>query len=227
MMKKAQQRKQLVSHCLAAASPLLLMAVIFNFSLVFSNQFIFWTSREILGYIIQAEFLAVASGVLIILPLLIPTPGILMRIGRILLFATVAVIFAWLSYDVGGLEGMLFYALLVFLTFGGGTLFIFDTFATPTRAYLTLLRWSLGIFVYVSLQLYFNFDSDINTWKNTDQVIPFGASFFYLLFLFELIIYPPLTYYLERKNVDDNYLSEKISRVTNRQSGTTALSSQL
>lgn len=213
-MQKARQRKQLMIYCLAAATPLLLMAVIFNFSLIFDDLYLLWTNQATLGYIIQAEFLAVASGVLIVLPLLVQTHGILLRICRLLLFAALAVIFAWLSYDIGGMEGMLFYALLVFINFGGGTLFVFDKFATATRAYLTLLRWSLGIFVYVSLQLYFNLDSDIATWRNTDQVIPFGAAFFYLLFIFELIIYPPLTYYLERKNADDNYLSKKILSAT-------------
>ena len=202
-----------MAYCLAAASPLLLMAIIFNFSLVFNSSFIFGTSQEVLGYIIQAEFLAVASGVLIVLPLLIQINNIYMRIFRFLLFATVAVLFAWLSYDIDGMEGMLFYTLLVFITFGGGTLFIFDTFSTQTRAFLTLLRWSLGIFIYVSLQLSFDLDSDIATWKDTRDVIPFGAAFFYLLFLFELIIYPALTYYLEKKNSDDMFISEKIAQV--------------
>ncbi len=70
-MKKALPRNQLMAYCLAAASPLLVMAIIFNFSLVFNDGFIFWTNQEIRGYIIQSEFLAVASGVLIVLPLLI------------------------------------------------------------------------------------------------------------------------------------------------------------
>ena len=79
------------------------------------------------------------------------------------------------------------------------------------------MRWSLGIFVYVSLQLYFNLDSDIASWKDTIEVVPFGASFFYLLFLFELIIYPPITYYLEKKNAQDMFISEKIAQVKKRQ----------
>lgn len=212
-MTKALQRKQLLAYCLAAASPLLVMAIIFNFSLVFNSSYIFGTNQEILGYIIQAEFLSVASGVLIVLPLLIPINNIFVRVFRFLLFAAVVVIFAWLSYDIDGMEGMLFYALLVFITFGGGTLFIFDTFSTQTRAFLNLLRWSLGIFLYVSLQLSFNLDSDIASWKDTSEVVPFGAMFFYLLFLFELIIYPALTYYLEKKNSDDMFISEKIAQV--------------
>ncbi|PCJ42584.1 MAG: hypothetical protein COA71_03470 [SAR86 cluster bacterium] len=216
-MKKTLQRKQIMAYCLAAASPLLLMAIIFNFSLVFNADYIFWTNQEILGYIIQAEFLAVASGVLIVLPLLIQINNIFMRIFRFLLFAVVVVIFAWLSYDIDGMAGMLFYALLVFITFGGGTLFIFDTFSTQTRAFLTLLRWSLGIFIYVSLQLSFDLDSDIVTWKGTSDVIPFGAAFFYLLFLFELIFYPALTYYLEKKNSDDMFIAEKIAQVQAKQ----------
>ncbi|MDG2089565.1 MAG: hypothetical protein P8J61_00400 [Gammaproteobacteria bacterium] len=216
-MEKTLQRKQVMAYCLAAASPLLLMAIIFNFSLVFNSNYIFGTNQQVLGYIIQAEFLAVASGVLIVLPLLIPISNIFVRIFRFLLFAAVVVIFAWLSYDIDGIEGMLFYALLVFITFGGGTLFIFDTFTTQTRAFLTLLRWSIGIFLYVSLQLTFNLDSDIATWKDTSEVVLFGAMFFYLLFLFELITYPALTYYLEKKNTEDMFISEKIAKVQEKQ----------
>ncbi len=216
-MKHKLQRKQVMIYCLAAASPLLLMAVIFNFSLVFNGSYIFWTNQEILGYIIQAEFLAAASGVLIVLPLIIKTNNAFMRIFRFLLFAIVAVVFAWLSYDIDGIAGMLFYSLLVFITFGGGTLFVFDIFAAQTRAFLTLLRWSMGIFLYVSLQLSFDLDSDIAAWKGTSEVVPFGAAFFYLLVLFELIFYPPLTYYLERKNAEDMFISEKIAQVQEKQ----------
>ena len=192
-MKPKIQRNQVMAYCLAAATPLLIMAIIFNFSLVFNGRYIFWTSQEVLWYIIQAEFLAAASGVLVVLPLLIRTNNTFIRIFRFLLFAIVAVVFAWLSYDIDGMAGMLFYSLLVFITFGGGTLFVFDVFATQTRAFLTLLSWSLGIFIYVSLQLSFDLDSDIAAWKGTSGVVPFGAAFFYLLFLFELICYPALT----------------------------------
>jgi hypothetical protein len=212
-MKPKIQRNQIMIYCLAAAVPLLFMAVIFNFSLVFNGRYIFWTSQEILGYIIQAEFLAVASGVLVVLPLLIKTNNTVMRVFRVLLFSIVVVIFAWLSYDIDGLAGMLFYSVLVFITFGGGTLFIFDTFSAQTRAFLTLLRWSLGIFIYVSLQLSFDLDSDIAAWKGTSEVVPFGAAFFYLLFLVELIFYPFLTYYLEKKNTEERFISEKIAQV--------------
>lgn len=212
-MKPKTQRNQVMAYCLAAASPLLIMAFIFNFSLVFNGRYIFWTNQEVLGYIIQAEFLAVASGVLIVLPLLIKTTNTFMRIFRFLLFAIIVVIFAWLSYDIDGMPGMLFYSLLVFITFGGGTLFVFDVLAAQTRAFLTLLRWSLGIFIYVSLQLSFDLDSDIAAWKGTSEVVPFGAAFFYLLFLFELIFYPPLTYFLERKHTEERFIAEKIAQV--------------
>jgi len=217
-MKKTLKRNRVMAYCLAASIPLLLMAFVFNFSLLFSERFLFWTSQESLGYIIQAEFLAVASGVLVILPLIIQISSLLVRIIRFALFVIVAGIFAWVAYDIDGMAGMLFYALLIFLTFGGGTLLVFDLFSTQKRAYLTLLRWSLGIFIYVSLQLAFNLDSDIATWKDTPEVIPFGAAFFYLLFLFELIFYPPLLYYLERKHNEESFISDKISRLSERMS---------
>lgn len=198
--------KRMLTYCLASATPLLLMALVFNFSLLFSGRFLIWTTQESLGYIIQAEFLAVATGVLVILPLLIQRSSILVRMLRFCLFVALSGTFAWVAYDIDGLAGMLFYALLIFITFGGGTLFIFDLLSTQSRAYLTMLRWSLGIFMYVSLQLAFNLDSDIANWKNTPEVIPFGSAFFYLLFVFELVLYAPLLFYLENKhNLDASF----------------------
>jgi len=76
-----------------------------------------------------------------------------------------------------------------------------------------MLRWSMGIFLYVTLQLSFNLESDISVWRNTREVIPFGASYFYLLSLLELIFYTPLTYYLEKKNNQDKMLSLGINRM--------------
>ncbi|MAY01761.1 MAG: hypothetical protein CMQ38_02140 [Gammaproteobacteria bacterium] len=216
-MQKTHSRNRILAYCLAAATPLLLMALIFNFSLLFNGQYIFWTSLDSLGYIIQAEFLALASGVLIILPLIIQNSSLLIRLLRFLLFAILAVVFSWVAYDIDGMAGMLFYALLIFITFGGGTLFVFDLFSTQSRAYLTMLRWSLGLFLYVSLQLSFDLDSNIANWKDTPQVVPFGAAYFYLLFLFELILYPPLLYYLERKHSEDSFISDKIARINQRQ----------
>jgi len=56
---------------------------------------------------------------------------------------------------------MLFYVVLVFVTFGGGTLFIFDWLYSVTSTFLTLLRWSVALFLYVTLQLQFGLDIDI------------------------------------------------------------------
>jgi hypothetical protein len=70
-MRKTLISNRIMAYCLASATPLLLMALVFNFPLLFNGQFLFWTSQESLGYIIQAEFLAVATGVLVILPLII------------------------------------------------------------------------------------------------------------------------------------------------------------
>ncbi len=216
--------KRMLAYCLASATPLLLMALVFNFSLLFSDRFLFWTTQESLGYIIQAEFLAVATGVLVILPLIIQRSSLLIRMLRFCLFVALSGGFAWVAYDIDGLAGMLFYALLIFITFGGGTLFIFDLLSTQSRAYLTMLRWSLGIFMYVSLQLAFNLDSDISNWKNTPEVIPFGSAFFYLLFVFELVLYAPLLFYLEKKHSQDTSFSVRMKLMAARRSATSPAS---
>ena len=41
-------------------------------------------------------------------------------------------------------------------------------------------------------------------------MIPFGASFFYILSVLELILYTPLTWYLEEKHNTDKLLAKGI-----------------
>ena len=112
---------------------------------------------------------------------------------------------------------LIFFAVLVFVSCGGGTLFVFDWYAGATRTYLSMLRWSTGIFLYVTLQLSFNLESDIELWKNTRTVIPFGAAFFYILSVMELIFYTPLTYYLEKKNNQDLLFSKGVDKMLNEE----------
>ena len=87
---------------------------------------------------------------------------------------------------------------MVFIIYGGSTLFMFDWLFGVTRAFLTLLRWSVALFSYVTLQLHFNLPADIESWRSTSVAISFGATYFYLLALLEVVLYPPLTWYLER-----------------------------
>lgn len=197
-------------YCLAAALPSMLVALLFNVPLAF-DTFLFGADLRILGYMMQAEFLAAASGILVILPLLLQVTHPLLRLGRFVLFLVCGGALAWVAYDLDGLEGMLFYALLVFVTYGGGTLAVFDWLSPVTRTFVSLLRWSMSIFLFVSLQLQFELDIDISTWKATIAVVPFGATFFYTLFLLETVLYPPLTWYLERKLVLDKLAVQNYS----------------
>ena len=189
--------RQTLLYCMASSMPMLLMALVFAWPLLFTNHYFPGTDLSILGYVMHAEFLAVASGILVVLPLLFPVATRVGRFVRMAAFMVIGYCFAWLAYNVDGTSGMLFYALLVFLTFGGGMLLVFDWLNYVTRAFLSLLRWSVAIFAYVSFQLYFDLDVDIEVWKNTRDVLPFGAIFFFTLSLCEVLLYPILTYYLE------------------------------
>lgn len=205
-VQKTLPDKLFLFYCLAASLPAMLLAVIFNYALVFDNSFVPGTNLQILGYLIQAEFLAAASGILVIVPLLIQVKNRAMRWLRLAVFLAFGIGTLWVAYNIGGLESMLCYVLLVFVTYGGGTLLVFDWLSGISRTFLSLLRWSMSIFLYVSFQLQFNLDADIGTWKDTEASISFGATFFYTLFALEIILYPILTYYLERKLVQDREL---------------------
>ena len=198
-------------YCLAAALPLFLVASLFNYSLMRGEgHYLLGADLDVLGYLIQAEFLAVASGILILILLLVQTRVKILRWLLNLIFIAVASAFAWLAYEIDGALGMVFFSLLVFVFYGGGTLLVFDWYAGTTRTFLSMLRWSMGIFLYVTLQLSFNLESDISVWKNTRTVIPFGASFFYILSVLELMLFAPLTWYLEEKHNTDKLLAKGI-----------------
>jgi hypothetical protein len=205
-VRNALANKLILFYCLAASLPAMLLAIIFNYAMVYDDAFIPGTNLRVLGYLIQAEFLAAASGILLIVPLLIQVRTRAMRLFRLAVFLAFGFGTMWVAYDIGGLEGMVSYVLLVFVTYGGGTLFVFDWLSGISRTFLSLLRWSMSIFLYVSFQLQFNLDADIESWKETDAVIPFGATFFYTLFALEIVLYPILTYYLERKLTQDREL---------------------
>ena len=203
-MRHALDNKLFLFYCLAASLPAMLLAIVFNYALVFDTAFVPGTNLRVLTYLIQAEFLAAASGILMLVPLLIRVRTRAMRLFRLAAFLAFGFGTMWVAYDVGGINGMLSYVLLGFVTYGGGTLFVFDWLSGVSRTFLSLLRWSMSIFLYVSFQLYFELDADIASWRNeTASVIPFGATFFYTLFALEIVLYPLLTYYLERKLVQD------------------------
>ena len=133
----APLKQRLLFYCLAAALPLFLVASLFNYSLLRGDgYYLFGASQETLGYIIQAEFLAVASGILVLIPLLVQARSRYIRWFLFAVFACLALGFAWLAYEIDGAEGMVFYTLLIFVSYGGGTLVVFDWYAGATRTFL-------------------------------------------------------------------------------------------
>jgi hypothetical protein len=200
---KTLPHKHLLIYCLAAVVPLMLMGLLFNVPLVSNGSFVPGTDQRILGYIVQSEFLAAASGILPLIPLLFTIKRRSLRFVPKMTFAICGFGCAWLAYSAAGTTGMLFYALQVFVTFGGGTLFIFDWLYSVTRTFLTLLRWSVALFVYVTLQVQLGLDADIELWKDTTGAISFGATYFYILCLLEVLVYPPLTWHLEYRLRDE------------------------
>lgn len=204
---KTLPQKHLLIYCLAAVAPLMVMGLLFNVPLAASGRFVPGTDQRLLGYLVEAEFLAAASGILPLLPLLFRVTRPVLRFLPKLVFIIFGGIGASVAHTISGTIGMLCYALLVFVTFGGGTLCIFDWLYPVTRTFLTMLRWSVSLFVYVTLQLRMGLDVDIDTWKNSRDAIAFGAAYFYILCLLEVVLYPPLTWYLEYRLRDEHRYS--------------------
>lgn len=189
--------KHLLIFCVAAALPLLLMSLLFNFPLASGGKYFPGTSQLLLGDIIHSAFLAAASGILPLMPLLFSIKHKMFRLVPKIIFAVSGFVCAWFAHAIAGTTGMLFYVVLVFITYGGGTLLIFNWLSSVTRTFLTLLRWSVALFIYVTLQLHLNLEVDIAHWKQTTAAVEFGALYFYILTVLEVVLYPPLTWYLE------------------------------
>jgi hypothetical protein len=207
---KSLPLRHLLVYCLAASSPLFLLAICFNIPLALHGAFVPGTDAELLGYIVQSQFLAAASGILPLIPLLFKVSSRKLRYLPKAIFIVFGYGSAWVAYSVSSTVGMLFFVLQVFVTYGGGTLFIFDWLFGVTRTFLTLLRWSMALFLYVTLQLQFDLDADIDVWKNTREGIEFGAAYFYLLCVLEVTLYPLLTWYLEYRLRDDHVYSRAL-----------------
>jgi hypothetical protein len=206
---KANFQQNILMFCLLPAVPLMLMVLVFNVPQFFTGIFLPGLGIESLGYIMQAQFLAASSGILLILPLLFHVPGKISLWLRRGVFAGFGFGFAWLAFDVDGTAGMVYYTLLVFLTYGGGTLLVFDWLSGVSRTFLSLLRWSTAIFFYVTFQLELDLDIDFEVWKNTEAVIPFGAMYFSTLLVLEVFLYPALTWHLEKKLQHERTLLEE------------------
>jgi hypothetical protein len=161
--------QNILMFCLLPAVTLMLMVLVFNVPQFLSGVFLPGLGIESLGYIMQAQFLASASGILLILPLLFHVPGKFSRWLRRAVFAVFGFGFAWLAYDIEGTPGMVYFTLLVFLTYGGGSLLVFDLLSGVSRTFLSLLRWSTAIFFYVTYQLELDLDIDFEVWKTPQR----------------------------------------------------------
>jgi hypothetical protein len=207
---KSLPQRHLLVYCLAAAVPLFLVALCFNVRLALGGALVPGTDSGVLGYVVESQFLAAASGILPLIPLLFKVTSRRLRYLPKGIFIVFGYGCAWVAYSVSGTTGMLFFVLQVFVTYGGGTLFIFDWLYGVTRTFLSLLRWSVALFLYVTLQLQLGLDADIEVWKNTHEGIAFGAAYFYVLCVLEVVLYPPLTWYLEYRLHDENAYSRAL-----------------
>lgn len=73
-----------------------------------------------------------------------------------------------------------------------------------------MLRGSVALFLYVTLQLQFGLDIDIELWKSTRDAITIGAAYFYILCLLEVVLYPPLTLHLDYRLRDEQRYSRAL-----------------
>ncbi len=102
LLVKTFPQKHLLIYCLAAVLPLMVMGLLFNIPLVTNGSFFPGTNNKPLGYVVQSEFLAAASGILLLIPLLFTIKRRVLRLVPKVLFAVSGFACAWGGLHSGG-----------------------------------------------------------------------------------------------------------------------------
>ena len=175
---------------IAAAAPALVPAIIFIWPLVFDESYLFGTDRVSLGRVMQIEFLAMASGLFLLMPLLVPTVSKRGHVLRIFLFLAVGWAFATVSHHYDGWRGIVCYVILVIMTYGGGTLFMSDVVSRDVLAILAAARWIVWLAFFLPLIVWFDLgEGNISRWAGKLATIRLGATFFTIVFLLEFFLF--------------------------------------
>ena len=181
------------------AVPVLLAAVIFAWPLVFPDHYVLGTDRLSLTKVMQIEWLLMAGGLFLVLPLL---GNSIMRWNArlsLVLFIGFAWTFAYGAYDLDGTRGLASYVVLLFLSYGGNTLFVRKDCFREIMGLIAAARWFISLFAFFPLVVYFDLGKgDIKNWGGKLAVVEMGAWFFFILFLLELFVFSWMTQLLYR-----------------------------
>jgi hypothetical protein len=174
---------------LVFAAPTLLMAVLFLLA-AGGDYFLPGTDAVSLSHVMQIEYLAVASGLFLIMPAVVAPQSRGGQIVRGIVFLGLAFVFAAAAYSINKVMGMLSYAVLIYASYGGNTLLMKNINVLSGIGVLAPVRWIINLPLFFGLLVYFDLgEGNIESWDQATAVLPFGAAFFSMLLVLELTLY--------------------------------------
>lgn len=173
---------------LAGWIPLGLLICAFIYPLL-TGQYLPFTSREHLGVIVQIEWLVLASGLFMLLALLVPATT---KTGKSV--ATTYVLIVGMGFaltgarEMAGWGGVVIYFVLLFMSYGLGIVL-----PGSRGDYLDALlyggRWVLLMVVFFALVGVIGFPKSVERWYGSDAEL-LGAIFFTFLIIIDGVVFP-------------------------------------
>ena len=182
-----------ILQCIAASLPLLLTTVVFAWPLFFEDSYLLGTDLRTLAGVMQIEWLLMAGGMFLVLPLVANSMHSNWRVCLVV-FVAFAWIFAYGAYDLGGIRGLAAYVLLLFLSYGRNTFFVRKEYLREIAGPLAAARWVIALFPFFLLVVYLDLGKgNIKNWAHKPAAVELGAWFFFILFLLELFVFSWVT----------------------------------
>lgn len=172
-----------------AALPLLLVAALYAAPLLKPGFYLFFTTHQSLGQAMSVEWIVMVSGFFLMIPLAIrpsSKPGKILKLAIVVLLA--GGMFGSVVFSTLGLGSLVYFLTLVFLTYGGVSLFN-DSANEEILIMMNGVRWVVTMMIFVPLQLILDLSQSVTSWQRDDQVLAFGAWFFGLLAVLEATFY--------------------------------------
>jgi hypothetical protein len=175
------------AQCAMLSSALVVVAYVFP---LLTGWYVPGLGLEHLGYVVQLEWLVTASGLFLLMPLIMITTSRGGQIGRLVFFAGVVIAVAMAISNEWGLAGVVHYFLLTFLTYGGSSLFIRDDSRRNLATLLAAARWMILLVVFMGFVSVFDLgDGNITRWSRDENALKLGAGFFTFLFALDAAVW--------------------------------------
>ncbi|HAJ76369.1 MAG TPA: hypothetical protein DCM64_07920 [Gammaproteobacteria bacterium] len=165
---------------------------------VLTDSYLPFTSRELLGVIVQIEWLVLATGLLLLFAMLVPTTT---RIGKCIALAYVLIVsmgFALTgALEMDGWRGFIAYFSLLFVNYGLSTL-LPNNRAGYADTLLYAGRRVVLMFVFFGLVGAIGFPTNVANWRGSEAEL-LGAIFFTVMTVVDLGVFPYVQAIIERE----------------------------